>query len=570
MEEKEVEMNGVQDSNDNIHTQLEASINQMESVESGNVQGTVVQVRDDIVFVDIGTGRDGEIRLEEFGDEVPTVGQKVTVYLKTTAGRDGLPEVSKIMADEQRLWGDLKKASENKSAVDGTIESVTKGGYMVNLGGGIKAFLPISQADSQKVEKEEKLLGVKAKFYVEKLYSNGKRNVVVNRRKYLEEQIAINRDKFFNETKIGDVVKGTVKSFTSFGAFIDLGGFDGLLHINDMSWGHVTRPKDFVKKGQEIELKVIRLDPEGKRINLSLKHFTDDPWVHFEDKYHVNDIVDGKVTKLTDFGAFIELEEGIEGLAHISEFSWTKKINKPSDMVKEGDEVKCMILGYDIQAGRVSLGLKQVTANPWDSINEKYPEGSTVHGKVVKITNNGAFVQLEEGIDAFLAGEDLSWTKKVKHPGSEIKQDQELDGVVLESNALDHRLRIGVKQLTPNPWKAFAQEYHQGSTLEGEVSSITDFGIFVKAPNGIEGLVNKANLSEDRDTPFEEAVKRYNVGDKVNVYVVAIDVDKEKVAFSVKEYKKAQQRAEISQYMSSSNDDGGAYTIGDSLKNHNK
>jgi small subunit ribosomal protein S1 len=566
MNEKEVEMDGVKDSND-IHTQLEASINQMESVENGNVTGTVVEVRDDTVFVDIGLGRDGQIRISEFGDEIPNVGDKVTVFLKNPSGKDGLPEVSKLKADETRLWEEFKKAFDDKTAVDGTIAAVTKGGYKVNLGGGIEAFLPISQADSQKVEKEEKLIGIKDKFYIDRLYSNSKRNVVVNRRKYLEENINRNREKFFNEIKIGDSVKGTVKSFTSFGAFIDLGGFDGLLHINDMSWGHVTRPKDFVKKGQEIELKVIRLDPEGKRINLSLKHFSEDPWVHFEEKYHVNDVVTGKVTKLTDFGAFIELEEGIEGLAHISEFSWTKKVNKPSDMVKEGDEVKCMILGYDIQAGRVSLGLKQVTANPWDAIGDKYPVGTKLNGKVVKITNSGAFVQLEEGIDAFLSGEDLSWTKKVKHPGSEIKVDQELDVVVTECDPSNRRIRVGVKQLTDNPWKEFASEFKPGSTLEGTVSSITDFGIFVKAPNGIEGLVNKANLSEDRDTPFEEAVKKYNVGDKVNVYVVSIDVEKGKVAFSVKEYKKAQARAEISQYMSSSNDDDGAYTIGDSLKN---
>ena len=569
MEQKEVEMNEAQDSS-NIHAQLEASISQMESVEGGNVEGTVVEVRDDTVFVDIGTGRDGQLRISEFGDSVPGVGDKITVYLKNPSGRDGLPEISKLMADEKRLWEEFNVAYKEKKPVDGTIVSLTKGGYMVDLGGGISAFLPISQADSQKVEKEEKLLGLKGKFYVERLFTNKKRNVVVNRRKYLEELIDVNRDKFFSEVKIGDTVKGTVKSFTSFGAFIDLGGFDGLLHINDMSWGHVTRPKDFVKKGQEIELKVIRLDPEGKRINLSLKHFSEDPWVHFEERYHVNDIVSGKVTKLTEFGAFIELEEGIEGLAHISEFSWTKKINKPSDMVKEGDEVQCMILGYDIQAGRVSLGLKQVTENPWDTIAEKYPVDTKVKGKVVKITNSGAFIQLEEGIDAFLAGEDLSWTKKVKHPGSEIKVDQELEGVILECDPENHRIRIGVKQLTDNPWVQFAEEYRPGSTLEGEVSSITDFGIFVKAPSGIEGLVNKANLSDNREVPFEEAIKKYNVGDKVNVYVVNIDVDKEKVAFSVKEYKKAQARAEISQYMSGNNDDDGAYTIGDSLKEQNK
>ncbi len=564
--EKEVEKNGAHGS-DNIYTQLEASINNMEPVEDGaNVKATVVQVTEDTVFVDVNCKSEGKIPVSEFAGDLPKEGDVITVYLISQFGKNG-PVVSKQKADEKRLWEELKAASEQKTAVDGIISSTTKGGYMVDLGGGISAFLPISQSDAQKVEKEEKLIGLKSKFYVERLYSNGKRNVVVNRRKYLEEQINENRDKFFETVKIGDTVKGTVKSFTSFGAFIDLGGFDGLLHINDMSWGHVTRPKDFVKKGQEVELKVIRLDPEGKRINLSLKHFTEDPWVHFEEKYHVNDIVKGKVTKVPDFGAFIELEEGIEGLAHISEFSWTKKINKPTDMVKEGDEVECMILGYDIQGGRVSLGLKQVTENPWNTITEKYSVGTKVSGKVVKITNSGAFVQLEEGIDAFLAGEDLSWTKKIKHPGSEIKVDQSLDIVVLDCDAENHRIRVGVKQLTDNPWKAFAAEYKVGSTFEGEVTSINDFGIFVKAPNGIEGLVNKANLSDDREVPFEEAVKKYKVGDKVNVYVVSIDVEKERVAFSVREYKRAQDRAEISQYMSSSNDDR-AYTIGDSLKDH--
>ena len=563
--EKEVEKN-VAHGSESIHSQLEASLNKMEPVEDGaNVKATVVAVTDDTVFVDVGCKSEGKIPVSEFAGELPKVDDEITVYLVSQFGKNG-PVVSKQKADEKRLWEEFKVAAEQNTPVDGTISSVTKGGYYVNLGGGISAFLPISQADAQKVEKEDKLVGVKSKFYVVRLYSqNGKRNVVVNRRKYLEEQINVNRDKFFETVKIGDSVKGTVKSFTSFGAFIDLGGFDGLLHINDMSWGHVTRPKDFVKKGQEIELKVIRLDPEGKRINLSLKHFAEDPWVHFEEKYHVNDIVGGKVTKLTEFGAFIELEEGIEGLAHISEFSWTKKISKPSDMVKEGDEVQCMILGYDIQAGRVSLGLKQVTANPWDTLSEKYPVGTKVSGKVVKITNSGAFVQLEEGIDAFLAGEDLSWTKKIKHPGSEIKADQVLDVVVTECDVENHRIRVGVKQLTDNPWKAFAAEYKVGGTLEGEVTSINDFGIFVKAPNGIEGLVNKANLSDDREVPFEEAVKKYNVGDKVNVYVVSIDVEKERVAFSVKEYKRAQDRAEISQYMSSNNDDA-AYTIGDSIK----
>ncbi len=567
MAQKEVEQNVEQNPSD-IRTQLEESLNNMGQVEDNAlVEGKVIQVTDDTVFIDVNCKSEGRIPLAEFGDERPKVGETITVYLINQFGRNG-PEVSKLKADERRLWDTIKTAYNNKQVVDGKIASTTKGGFMVDLGGGIQAFLPISQADSQKVEKAEKLLKTKGQFYIERLYSEGKRNIVVNRRKYLEEKTEVNREKFFNEVKIGDSVKGVVKSFTSFGAFIDLGGFDGLLHINDMSWGHVTRPKDFVKKGQEIELKVIRLDPEKKRINLSLKHFAEDPWLHFEEKYHVNDVVNGKVTKLTEFGAFIELEEGIEGLAHISEFSWTKKINKPSDMLKDGDEVECMILGYDIQAGRVSLGLKQVTANPWDSIGDKFPVGTKVHGKVVKITNSGAFVQIDEGIDAFLSGEDLSWTKKIKHPGSEIKANQEIDAVVTECDQPNHRIRIGVKQLSDNPWISFAAEYKQGSTLEGEVTSITDFGIFVKAPNGIEGLVNKANISEDRETPYEEQVKKFNVGDKVNVYVVTVDVEKEKVAFSIKEYKRAQERAQISQYISSNSDDDGGYTIADSMKDH--
>ena len=570
METQEVEKEQNRDSKDKFQTQLEESLNSLSTPENGQlVDGTVVAVTDDTVFVDVNCKSEGRIPKSEFGSKAPEVGDTVTVKLVNKFGKNG-PEISKRQADEKRLWKDISQAFKDKTPIDGTIAKVVKGGFEVDLGGGIHAFLPISQSDSQKVEKPESLIGTESKMYIERLYSDNKANVVVNRRKYLEEQIDKARNEFFTNVKIGDTVKGTVKSFTSFGAFIDLGGFDGLLHINDMSWGHVARPKDFVKKGQEIELKVIRMDEAEKRINLSLKHFTEDPWMHFEDTYHVNDVVKGKVTKLTDFGAFIELEEGIEGLVHISEFSWTKKVNKPSDMVKVGDEVECMILGYDIQAGRVSLGLKQVTANPWDTIGEKYPVGSRVKGKVVKITNAGAFVALEDGIDAFLHGDDISWTKKVKHPGSELEQDQEIEAVVIENDAESHRIRLGLKQLTDNPWKLFAEAHKPGSTLEGEITSITEFGLFVKAPEGIEGLVNKTNLSEDRNVPFEEAVKNYKVGDKINVYVVDVNVEKEKIAFSVREFKKAQERAAISQYIAKPDENDGAYTFGDFLQTQKK
>jgi len=565
MEEMEVEKEEGQSSKALFQTQLEESLKEFNAPQTGSlVEGTVVAVTNDYVYVDIGDKSEGLIPVQEFSGDLPKEGDSVSALL-TGYNANG-PVLSKKRADSKRNMKEIQAAYKDKTPVDGVISKVVKSGYEVDLGIEKAAFLPISQSDSEKVEKPEELLGVKSSFYIERLYSDGKLNPVVNRRKYLEEQIDTKRESFFSTAKIGDSVKGTVKSFTSFGAFIDLGGFDGLLHINDMSWGHVARPKDFVKKGQEIELKVIRLDPEDKRINLSLKHFAEDPWLHFEEKYHVNDVVKGKVTKLTDFGAFVELEEGIEGLVHISEFSWTKKINKASDMVSKDQEVEAMILGYDIQAGRVSLGIKQITDNPWDSIAEKYPEGTKVKGKIVKITTAGAFVSLEDGIDGFLHADDISWTKKVKHPGSELAVDQEVEAVVVECDPEQRRVRVGIKQLTENPWEAFAENYKPGSTLEGEITSITDFGLFVRAPGGIEGLVNKANLSDDKEVPYEEAVAKYAVGDKINVFVVDVNVDKEKVAFSVREYKRKQQRDEISQYMTASgNDDDGSYTLGDML-----
>jgi small subunit ribosomal protein S1 len=546
----------------------EEYLKSFQSLEEGQlVDGIVIQVTPDQVFVDVGYKSEGKIPVAEF-DELPAVGDTVSVVLEKKENRHGEVIVSKQKADVKVFWKNLRQAFQDKAAVEGTIEKVIKGGYEVCLGAGVRAFLPISQSDSQKVEKPEKLVGLKSHFYVERLYSDNKVNVVVNRRKYLEEQTEVNREKFFNEVQIGDSVEGVVKSFTSFGAFIDLGGFDGLLHINDMSWGHVTRPKDFVKKGQEITLKVIRLDPEEKRINLSLKHFTEDPWLHFEDNFHVNDIVKGKVTKLTEFGAFIELEEGIEGLAHISEFSWVKKINKPEDMVNIGDDVECMILGYDIQAGRVSLGLKQVTENPWEDIAQKYPVGTKLTRKVVKVTNAGAFVELEEGIDGFLHADDLSWTKKVRNPSSELTVDQEIEVVVIESDPETHRIRLGVKQLSDDPWKQFADTHEPGTSVEGEITSITDFGVFLKVEGGIEGLINKQNLLESREDTFEEVVKKYTVGDKIKAIVVDVSPERQKVAFSIKDYKKKVQREEISRYMSSTEEQtDGAYTLGDLLKN---
>jgi small subunit ribosomal protein S1 len=554
-------------SSENIQTQLqEQYLKSLEQLEEGQlITGQVIQVTPDQVFIDVGYKSEGKIPIVEF-TEVPKVGDMVSVILVAKENKYGEVIVSKQKADVKLFWKNLRQVFQDHTGVEGTVEKLVKGGYDVNLGAGVHAFLPISQADAQKVDKPEKLLGLKTQFYVERLYSDGKVNIVVNRRKLLEEEIERKRTEFFEKTLIGSEITGIVKSFTSFGAFIDLGGFDGLLHINDMSWGHVTRPKDFVKKGQEICLKVIRIDPMEKRINLSLKHFSDDPWLHFEDKYHVNDIVKGRVTKLTDFGAFIELEEGIEGLAHISEFSWVKKIQKPDEVLSIGDEVECMILGYDLSVGRVSLGLKQVSANPWDNVDEKYPVGTRLKRRVTKITNAGAFIELEEGIDGFLHGDDISWTRKVKHPGSELSTGQEVEVIVIGVDRNDRNIRLGIKQLEEDPWRNFAATHRSGSLVEGEVSSITDFGLFVRVPGGIEGLVHKSNLPETREESPDDALRKYHVGDKVKAVILEIQGDKQKVAFSIRDYQKKVQRDEISRYMAAEESDGSTFTLGDFLK----
>lgn len=570
MAEKEVgsDTSPVKDG-ENIQTQLqEEYLKSLEQLEEGQlVDGKVIQVTTDQVFVDVGYKSEGKIPIAEFSD-IPKIGDVVPVILITKENKYGEVIVSKQKADAKLFWKNLRQAFQDKKTVDGKVEKQVKGGFDVNLGAGVHAFLPVSQADVQKLDKPEKLINQKITVYVERLYSDGKINIVVNRRKCMEDLMEGKRKDFFENTPVGSDVTGIVKSFTSFGAFIDLGGFDGLLHINDMSWGHVTRPKDFVKKGQEIKLKVIRIDREEKRINLSLKHYTDDPWVHFEEKYHVNDIVKGKVTKLTDFGAFIELEEGIEGLAHISEFSWVKKIQKPQDLLKPNDVVECMILGYDLQAGRVSLGLKQVKDNPWENIGEKYPVGKRIKRKVVKVTNAGAFIELEDGIDGFLHVDDISWTRKAKGQ-SGLSIGQEIEVMVISVDVENRNIKLGVKQLSEDPWKSFSETYKPGTPVEGEITSVTDFGLFLRVPGGIEGLIHKTNLVENREEDPEEALKKYKVGDKLKAIVLEIQSDKQKVAFSLRDYQKKAQRDEISRYMAKEESSDSTYTLGAVLKSKN-
>jgi len=566
-ENREVEMDVTDPSRDEIQTQLqEQYLKSLEGLEEGElIEGKVVQIAGDTVFVDVGYKSEGKLSILEFGDNPPKPGDIIKVILVRKETHSGDIIISKKKADEKLFWKAIANAFKEHQPVEGTITKEVKGGFEVDLGHGLTGFLPSSKADIQRVEKGESLSGLKTRFYLERLYSEKKVNIILNRRKLMEEEIERRRESFFQNTQIGDTVKGVVKSFTSFGAFIDLGGFDGLLHINDMSWGHVTRPKDFVRKGQEIELKVIRLDPEEKRINLSLKHFTPDPWNSFEDKYHVGDVVKGKVTKLTDYGAFIEIEEGIEGLAHISEFSWVKKVRKPEDMLKPGDVVDCMILGYDIPAGKVSLGLKQVQQNPWDTIDERYPVGTRLKRKIVKVTNAGAFVELEEGIDGFLHIDDYSWTQKIKNPSSVLHEGDEIEVMVLESNPADRNIRLGVKQLSEDPWKSFAKTYRIGSIVEGTVTSVTDFGVFVKVPGDIDGLIKKQDLVSDRSESYDDALKKYQPGMEVKAVVVDLNPDRQKLGLSIRDLVQRQEREEISRFIQEDEGEAG-YTLGDLLK----
>jgi small subunit ribosomal protein S1 len=551
----------------NSQTQLqEEYLKAMDQLEEGQlVDGYVIQVDSEFVFIDIGYKSEGKIPLAEF-KEAPVIGENVSVVLVKREGKTGEIVVSKKKADAKVIWKELRDAFQDHKTIKGKVVKSIKGGFEVDLGIEVRAFIPISKMDLHRIEEPEDYVGLESEFYIERLYNDKKVNIVLSRRELLEEKLSAAKKEFFEKTAVNDEVTGTVKSFTSFGAFIDLGGFDGLLHINDMSWGHVNRPKDYVKKGQEIKLKVIRLEPEEEKINLSLKHFSEDPWSSFEDRYQVEDVVKGKVTKLTEFGAFIEIEEGIEGLAHISELSWVKRIKHPKELMNIGDEVETMILGYDIHDGRISLGMKQVQPNPWDEMEAKYPVGMKMKREIKKVTNAGAFIELEEGIDGFLHVDDLSWTKKIKNPSSVLTESEEIDVIITNVDIEAHRIRLGVKQLSEDPWAELLRMYPKGSIIEGEVSNITDFGLFVKVQGGIEGLIHKNNLSEDRDADADEMLGKYKVGEKISASVIELQPGKQKLSLSVKEMKLREQKKEISKYIHEENGDDSTYTLADMLK----
>ena len=543
----------------------EQYVQSLQPIEEGQmIPGRVIEVDDDYVYVDVGYKSEGKIPRNEF-DAKPELGETVYVILVRKEGREGQVIVSKRKADEKIFWKDLRIAFDDHKPVQGTIVHKIKGGYEVDLGNDIRAFLPLSKVDVKRPSENSDYVGVKSSFYIDRLYAKGKTNIVVSRRDWMEEDIRKRRDEFFGQVKIGDTVEGIVKSFTSFGAFVDLGGFDGLLHINDMSWGHVTRPKDFVKLGESIQLKVIRLEPQDGRINLSLKHFTEDPWNHFEEKYHIGDVVKGKVTKLADFGAFIEIEEGIEGLAHISELSWVRKVKHPREVLKVGDVVENKILNYDIQQGKLSLGLKQVLPNPWDEVDQRYPVGMRMTRKVVRASPYALFFEIEEGIDGVMHVDDMSWTKKIRNASSFAKVDDDIEVMVIGIDKERGKVQLGVKQLSEDPWESIARAYPRGSIIGGEITNITDFGFFVKVQGGIEGLVHKMNIVDDRVEPLETAMAKYKVGDTVQAVVTECSPSKQKLSLSLRDYVKRVQREEMDKYIHDESKQD-TVTLGDMLK----
>lgn len=535
-----------------------------EKIKEGEIiRGKVLRIEKDLVLVDIGYKSEGTIPIWEFprrGRDLQ-VGDEVEVFLETTEDTEGQVVLSKEKANRIKIWDEISRAYENNEPVEGEVIARIKGGLTVDIG--LKAFLPGSQVDLRPVRNLDKMLGQKLRMKIIKL--NRKRgNIVLSRRVLLEEERMEAKKETLAQLQEGQVLEGVIKNITEYGAFVDLGGIDGLLHITDMAWGRVNHPADLFAIGDKIKVMVLKYDRETERVSLGYKQITPDPWNNVEEKFPVGSRVKGKVVSITDYGAFVELEQGIEGLVHISEMSWTRRVRHPSKVVAVGDVVEAQILNVNKEEKRISLGMKQVEPNPWTTIADKYPVGSEVEGKVRNLTDFGAFVSLEEGIDGLIHVSDMSWTQKVKHPSEILKKGQKITAVVLSIDQENERLSLGIKQLSEDPWKDVSQRYRVGQDIRVRVVKVTNFGAFAELEPGIEGLIHVSELGRgDVDNP-EKAVKP---GDEFDVKVIKMDVDSRKIGLSVKALLEAQERTDISHYSQSR---GGETTIGDVFTEQNR
>ncbi|KIH76623.1 SSU ribosomal protein S1P [Geoalkalibacter ferrihydriticus] len=509
------------------------------------VKGVVVQKNPDSVVVDVGYKSEGIISLNEFVEDGVAadigVGSEFDVLFEGTDNETGLVRLSKRKADQQKVWNGL----EEDAVVEGRILSRIKGGLSVDIG--VNAFLPGSQVDLRPVRNLEKMIGEVFKFKIIKL-NKRRGNIVLSRRVLLEDERENMRGKTLENLEEGKVVEGVVKNLTDYGAFIDLGGIDGLLHITDMSWGRVNHPSDILNVGDRINVKILKFDQEKERVSLGLKQITPDPWEEASGKYPVGERVVGKVVSLTDYGAFVELEEGVEGLIHVSEMSWTKRIKHPNKILNIGDEVESLVLAVDADNRRISLGLKQVEPNPWDIIGEKFPVGTIIEGQVKNITDFGIFVGVDEGIDGLVHISDISWIKRIKHPSEVYKKGDTVKAVVLNIDRENERFSLGVKQLAADPWETIPQRYRPGTIVKGQVTSVTDFGIFLEIEEGIEGLIHVSEISKEKvDSPKNFA----KVGDDLEAVVLNVDMDDRKIGLSIKKISDQKEKAEVDAYLGS-------------------
>jgi small subunit ribosomal protein S1 len=477
-------------SDDSFAALFEESLKHDEVKEGEIVKGKVIAIAKDNVVVDIGYKSEGTIAASEFivdGQMTIKVGDIIDVFLESREDENGLCIVSKEKADRLKVWDEISAACERDELIEGVISTRVKGGLSVTIRGGVKAFLPGSQVDLRPVRNLDNLLGKSHRFKVIK-FNKKRGNIVLSRRVLLEKERAELKGQTLEKLKEGQVVEGIVKNLTEYGAFIDLGGIDGLLHITDMSWGRVTHPSELFQVGDHVRVKVLKFNTETERVSLGLKQMMEDPWTHAQVKYPPGTVVRGKVVSLKDYGAFIEIEQGIEGLIHISEMSWTRRVKHPSKMLAIGDTVEAVVLDIDPTQNRISLGMKQLEPNPFASLKEKYPPGTVVKGIVRNIADFGIFVEIEEGIDGLVHVSDLSWTKRVKHPSEVLKKGQIVQAVILNIDSSAHRLSLGIKQLQPDAWESYFQNHQVGDTVHGRVCRLASFGGFVELAEGVEGL----------------------------------------------------------------------------------
>jgi small subunit ribosomal protein S1 len=530
--------------------------------EGGLVRGQIVHVGKEFVLVDIGYKSEGQIPINEFTDAhgkvTACVGEQVDVILERREDDEGIIILSKEKAAKIKIWDEIRDIYEKGGTIKGKIVARVKGGMSVDIG--LPGFLPGSQISLKPIKDFDSYIGSVHEFKILK-YNKRRSNIVLSRRAILEAERAALREQTLQRLENGALIHGTVKNITEYGLFIDLGGIDGLLHITDMSWGRVGHPSELCKVGDAITVMVLNYDHDTGRVSLGLKQLKPDPWTNADEKYPVGSRVKGRVVSLADYGAFVEVEEGIEGLIHVSEMSWTRKIRHPSQVVKAGEMVEAMVLNIDSGNKRISLGLKQTQTNPWEVIEERYPVGTTIEGRIKNITDFGVFVGIDEGIDGLVHISDISWTKRIKHPSELYRKGQEVQAVVLNIDQKNERFSLGIKQLTPDPWDEVPRKYKPSTRVTGTVTNVTDFGVFVELEEGIEGLIHVSELSKEKGT---NPLSRYNVEDVVQAKVINVSRAEKKIGLSIKRLEESGEREIYKSYTESR--DGATSNLGEILK----